>query len=135
MSPATFLCVCVECTVAKPILCSEQNQFVSHMHGMLSDANVRVRTEAINAVGDHIAMPLLRHPQQKPIADTDIIMEFIGNVMVQDVPYQFQAANQPMKFTLEPGERHAVERALGKCLFDLTNLLFELESCEQLVNE
>lgn len=102
---------------------------------MLSDANVRLRTEAINAVGDYITMPLLRNPQQKPIADTDIIMEFIGNVMVQDVPYQFQAANQPVQFTLGTSERHAVERALGKCLFDLTNLLFELESCEQLVNE
>lgn len=101
---------------------------------MLGDADIRVRTEAINAISDQIALPLLRYTQQKPIADKDLIMEFIGNVAIQDVPYQFLASTQLINSTLDANERQAVEQTLGNCLFDLTNLLFVLESREQLVN-
>lgn len=100
---------------------------------MLSEADLRIRTEALNAVSEYITLQASRCVTHTQIADTDLIMEFIGNALAQDVPYQLQTASRPFRFAFDANEKQAIEQSLGKCLFDLTNLMLELESREQLV--
>lgn len=101
---------------------------------MLSEVDLRIRTEAINAMNEYIMCQSLRHVKQDQIGDRDVIIEFIGAALIQDVPYPLKTTNQSSRFLFEMDEKQAIEQALGKCLFDLTNLMFELGSREQLVS-
>lgn len=112
-----------------------QARFVSHIYAMLSEVDLRIRTEAINALNEYILCQSIRYVKQDRIADKDVIIEFIGGALVQDVPFLLKTANQSARFILEMAEKQAIEQAMGKCLFDLTNLMFELGSREQLVGE
>lgn len=101
---------------------------------MLNDADPRIRNEAINALCEFNFLKSLRCQKNEKYSNKHVIIEFISDILSQEVPYPLQPSNE-MFISLDNSQNNQqIERYLGKCLFDLTNMLLELESKEQLVN-
>lgn len=100
---------------------------------MLNDADPRIRNEAINALCEFNFLKSLRCQKNEKYSNKHVIIEFISDILSQEVPYSLKPSNE-MFISLDSQNNQQIERYLGKCLFDLTNMLLELESKEQLVN-
>lgn len=99
---------------------------------MLKDGDARVRTEAANALLE-FNLAQLKNTNN----EINLIIEFTAEILSNEVPY---ALNHPFDVlhgfqNISNGHYQTkVKRVLGKHLFDLTNMLFELKSNEKLVN-
>lgn len=116
-----------------------QNRFVSHMYAMLGDSDARIRNEAAIAILEFNTLQSLqrsnvRHKNSKNY----LTIEFIADTLSDEVPISLDnqhgilAGFQDMMCD-EHTDNRRMKKVLGKHLFDLTNMLFDFKSTEQLV--
>lgn len=95
---------------------------------MLGDVDARIRTEAIKAICDLNVSHSLRNEHSS--MDRSLVSEFLLENISIEIPYLLN--HQTIKKRIENNGQ--MKRNLGKCLFDLTNMLLDMESKECLVS-
>lgn len=100
---------------------------------MLKDSDARVRNEAANAMLE-FAISQLKHTNDR----MNLIAEFTAEILSNEIPFSLDIPINSLhgsKFSLNSTQNvgRPIQKVLGKCLFDLTNMIFELKSSEQLV--
>lgn len=109
------------------------------MYAMLADSDARIRNEAAAAI---LEFNTLQSVQRSNVIHQHsrnyLTIEFVADTLSNEIPISldnqcgilagFQAA-----LCDERADSRRVKRVLGKHLFDLTNMLFDLKSTEQLV--
>lgn len=116
-----------------------QNRFVSHLYAMLKDSDARIRNEAAAAINQFNRSQSMRKSNiSHKYSGNYLTLEFVADTLSNEVPLLFE--NPPGILNgFQPGlcdeEIHyrQVKKVLAKHLFDLTNILFDLKSNEQLV--
>lgn len=98
---------------------------------MLKDGDARIRNEAANALLI-FNLSQLKHPNK----GINFMAEFTAEILLNEVPFSIENSCEPLhgfQFAPNSYDRRKVKRVLGKYLFDLSNMLFNLKSTEQLV--
>lgn len=117
---------------------SFQNRFVSHMYAMLKDSDARVRNEAANAINEfNVLQGTHKNKRPKLFSKNNLVTEFVAETLSNDVPFSIDNLSghgfQPT-IHLNSCNELEMKKVLGKHLFDITNMLFDLKSSEQLVS-
>lgn len=109
------------------------------MYAMLKDSDARIRNEAAAAI---IEFNTLQSNQKSNLthkySGNHLIVEFVADTLSNEIPFSLDNPSgilngyQPGLCDEENANRH-MKRVLGKHLFDVTNMLFDLKSSEQLV--
>lgn len=100
---------------------------------MLKDSDARIRNEAANALLI-LNCCQLKHPNK----GINLMAEFTAEILANEVPFSLNNPVEPLHgfhFASDSNDQRKVKRVLGKYLFDLSNMLFDLKSTEQLVND
>lgn len=106
---------------------------------MLKDFDPRVRNEAANAILEFNLLQTASSNNKSTLCTkSTIVTEFVAGILSNEVPFAIGnpvgclAGFQP-SFYLDNNCNRQTMRILGKHLFDITNMLFDLKSNEQLV--
>lgn len=109
------------------------------MYAMLRDSDARIRNEAAAAI---IEFNTLQSTKKSNLthkySGNHLIVEFVADTLSNEIPFSLDNPSgilngyQPGLCDEENANRH-MKRVLGKHLFDVTNMLFDLKSSEQLV--
>lgn len=111
------------------------------MYTMLGDSDARIRNEAASAIFEFDTSQCMRKSNvTHKYFGNYLTIEFMADTLSNEVPF---ALDNPCGiltgFQLglcgEKTNNRQVKRLMGKHLFDLTNILFDLKSNEQLVNK
>lgn len=120
--------------------CLLQNCFISHIYGMLKDSDVRIRSEAANAILDFNTLQAQRLNKQTNmcVKSSTILAELVAETLLNEVPFSIDSSagcsdGFHRAFDLSNSDSQQMGTILGKHLFDITNILFDLKSNEQLV--
>lgn len=99
---------------------------------MLSDADQRIRTEAINALCDFNLLQIQRIKyNSSPEICLELVTEFISKILSHELKCDLTKSSlSPITEQSVPAKRH-----FGHSLFNLTNMLLNLESNERQVRK
>lgn len=103
---------------------------------MLRDGDARIRNEAATAMLEFNSSQL-KHTNH----GINLMAEFTAEILSNEIPFSLDSplellhgCHQLMLNSTQNDER-PIKRMLGKYLFELTNMMFDLKSTEQLVRE
>lgn len=109
------------------------------MYAMLKDFDPRVRNEAANAILEfNLLQTACSNNKSKLCSKSTMVTELVAETLSNEVPFAIDSPAgclvgfQP-SFYLDNDCNRQTMRILGKHLFDITNMLFDLKSNEQLV--
>lgn len=100
---------------------------------MLKDSDARIRNEAANAMLEFNISQLKRTNERvRPIS------EFTAEILSDEIPFSLDNSMETfigskIQCNSTQDSNRPIRRVLGKYLFDLTNMIFDLKSSEQLV--
>lgn len=100
---------------------------------MLKDSDARIRNEAANAILEFNRLQLVGISNE-----IDSITVFAAEILSNEVPFSLNHPLEPLHgcqfgFNCTETDGQLIKRVLGTHLFDVTNMLFDLKSNEQLV--
>lgn len=108
---------------------------------MLSDGDARIRNEAANAIFEFNKFQITRHCNAtNKYAGVHLKVEFVNETLSNEIPYsldcEFGTLTGVHPALCNDGDdgRH-LKRLMGKHLFDIANMLFDLKSSEKLVTK
>lgn len=103
---------------------------------MLSDSDARIRNEAATAILQFNTFQITQGSKHK-YSDNHLQAEFVAETLSTEVPFlpdsSYGSSTGFQLSAFEGCDIPRMKRVLGKHLFDLTNMLFDLKSNEQLV--
>lgn len=102
---------------------------------MLRDSDARIRNEAASAMLEFNISQLKRTNN-----GLKLIAEFTAEILSNEVPFSLESPLDPLHgcqsmLNATQNDGRPINRVLGKYLFDLTNMMFDLKSSEQLVSD
>lgn len=102
---------------------------------MLRDGDARIRNEAASAMLEFNISQLKRTNN-----GLNLIAEFTAEILSNEVPFSLECPLDPLHgcqsmVNATQNDGRPIKRVLGKYLFDLTNMMFDLKSSEQLVSD
>lgn len=110
------------------------------MYAMLKDSDARVRNEAANSILEFNMLQAF-HPNHRIelYSKSYMVTEFVAETLSNEVPFSMDNPSGCLNgfqpgFGFDDNQDNAqMKRVLGRHLFDITNMLFDLKSNEQLV--
>lgn len=106
---------------------------------MLSDSDARIRNEAASALLEFNISQLMRiNGGIRICPKIHLMSEFIAEILSNEIPFSMDNPSEPLAgFQLDlygiKENNRQIKQVLGIYLFDLTNMLFDLKSSENLV--